>query len=69
MGLLRAGAHLKDDDTRRRLKLGLDWLIGIQNPDGSWGAFDIGNNSNYLNNIPFADHEALVDPGTSRSYG
>ena len=38
MGLLRAGAHLKDDDTRRRLKLGLDWLIGMQNPDGSWGA-------------------------------
>ena len=65
MGLLRAGAHLKDDDTRRRLKLGLDWLIGMQNPDGSWGAFDIGNNSNYLNNIPFADHGALVDPGTS----
>ena len=65
MGLLRAGAHLKDDDTRRRLKLGLDWLVGMQNPDGSWGAFDIGNNSNYLNNIPFADHGALVDPGTS----
>ena len=65
MGLLRVGAHLKDDDTRRRLKLGLDWLVGMQNPDGSWGAFDIGNNSSYLNNIPFADHGALVDPGTS----
>lgn len=65
MGLLRAGAHQKSEETRTRLKQGLDWLIGMQNPDGSWGAFDIGNNSNYLNNIPFADHGALVDPGTS----
>ena len=37
----------------------------MQNPDGSWGAFDIGNNYEYLNKIPFADHGALVDPGTA----
>jgi squalene-hopene/tetraprenyl-beta-curcumene cyclase len=37
----------------------------MQNKDGSWGAFDIGNNYEYLNNIPFADHGALVDPGTA----
>ena len=65
MGLLRAGAHLSDENARKGIKLGLDWIIGMQNPDGSWGAFDIGNNSNYLNNLPFADHGALVDPGTA----
>ncbi len=65
MGLLRAGAHLSDESARKGIKLGLDWIIGMQNPDGSWGAFDIGNNSDYLNNIPFADHGALVDPGTA----
>ena len=28
------------------------------------GAFDIDNNKNYLNYIPFADHGALLDPPT-----
>ena len=37
----------------------------MQSSDGSWGAFDINNNHLYLNNIPFADHGALLDPGTA----
>ena len=64
MSLLRAGAHDKQHK-RKRLNQALNWMLGMQNPDGSWGAFDIGNNSEYLNKIPFADHGALVDPGTA----
>ncbi|MGD9600643.1 MAG: squalene--hopene cyclase [Gammaproteobacteria bacterium] len=64
MALLRAGAQDKEHKIKR-INQAVNWLLGLQNKDGSWGAFDIGNNYEYLNNIPFADHGALVDPGTS----
>lgn len=64
MALLRAGAH-HHPDKRRRIAQAVNWVLGMQNPDGGWGAFDIGNNFEYLNNIPFADHGALVDPSTA----
>ncbi len=64
MALLRAGVQ-HDEQKLKRLNQGVNWLLGMQNADGSWGAFDIGNNYEYLNNIPFADHGALVDPGTA----
>ena len=32
--------------------------------NGGWGAFDADNEYYYLNNIPFADHGALLDPPT-----
>lgn len=64
MSLLRAGVHDKQHK-RKRINQALNWVLGMQNPDGSWGAFDIGNNYEYLNKIPFADHGALVDPGTA----
>jgi len=42
-----------------------EWIIGMQSTNGGWGAFDIDNNDAYLNNIPFADHGALLDPPTA----
>ena len=41
---------------------GQEWVAGLQSRDGGWGAFDADNNYDYLNNIPFADHGALLDP-------
>jgi|SRR5579863_47611 len=46
------------------LKRGLDWLLAMQGKDGGWGAFDVDNNKLFLNQIPFADHGALLDPST-----
>jgi squalene-hopene/tetraprenyl-beta-curcumene cyclase len=43
---------------------GREWIIGLQCRDGGWGAFDADNSYYYLNNIPFADHGALLDPPT-----
>jgi squalene-hopene/tetraprenyl-beta-curcumene cyclase len=40
------------------------WIIGMQSENGGWGAFDADNEYYYLNNIPFADHGALLDPPT-----
>jgi squalene-hopene/tetraprenyl-beta-curcumene cyclase len=41
-----------------------EWIIGMQSADGGWGAFEADNVEYYLNNIPFADHGALLDPPT-----
>jgi len=44
---------------------GREWVVGLQSRDGGWGAFDADNAYHYLNNIPFADHGALLDPPTA----
>ncbi len=41
-----------------------EWIEGMQSSNGGWGAFDSDNEYYYLNNIPFADHGALLDPPT-----
>jgi squalene-hopene/tetraprenyl-beta-curcumene cyclase len=41
-----------------------EWIVGMQSENGAWGAFDADNEYYYLNNIPFADHGALLDPPT-----
>lgn len=42
-----------------------DWILGMQSANGGWGAFDAENEHYALNNIPFADHGALLDPPTA----
>jgi squalene-hopene/tetraprenyl-beta-curcumene cyclase len=44
---------------------GAEWTVGLQSRNGGWGAFDADNVDHYLNNIPFADHGALLDPPTA----
>ncbi|MGH8259127.1 MAG: squalene--hopene cyclase, partial [Steroidobacteraceae bacterium] len=43
----------------------LDWLAGMQSRNGGFAAFDADNTHYYLNEIPFADHGALLDPPTA----
>jgi squalene-hopene/tetraprenyl-beta-curcumene cyclase len=43
---------------------GREWVVGLQSKNGGWAAFDADNTYHYLNNIPFADHGALLDPPT-----
>lgn len=53
---------------RRDYDLAIDrakeWIVGMQSSDGGWAAFDVDNLEYYLNNIPFSDHGALLDPPT-----
>lgn len=38
------------------------WLLEMQNKDGGWAAFDRGINRELLTKVPFADHNAMLDP-------
>jgi len=51
-------------DYREAIARGKEWVEGLQSANGGWGAFDADNAYYYLNNIPFADHGALLDPPT-----
>jgi squalene-hopene/tetraprenyl-beta-curcumene cyclase len=47
------------------IRRGLAWLLAMQNDDGGWGAFDHNNDRQFLCHIPFADHNAMIDPSTA----
>ncbi|WP_244641926.1 squalene--hopene cyclase [Chelatococcus reniformis] len=59
----RAGATAGDD--AEAVARAREWVEGLQSSDGGWAAFDADNSYHYLNNIPFADHGALLDPPTA----
>jgi squalene-hopene/tetraprenyl-beta-curcumene cyclase len=40
----------------------LNWLVAMQNSDGGWAAFDRNINNEVLTKVPFADHNAMLDP-------
>ncbi len=40
------------------------WMLAMQNRDGGWGAFDRDNDREFLCYVPFADHNAMIDPST-----
>ena len=47
------------------VRRGIQWLLSMQNRDGGWAAFDRDNDKKFLCNIPFADHNAMIDPSTA----
>ncbi len=58
---LESGPGDRDD----AIRAGLEWTLAMQGTDGGWGAYDKDNNRMIFNKIPFADHNALLDPSTS----
>ncbi len=66
--VLMALARVADPESprlRQAIRRGLAWLLSMQNRDGGWGAFDHDNDLAMLTNVPFADHNAMIDPSTS----
>ncbi|MEJ2008041.1 MAG: squalene--hopene cyclase [Acidobacteriota bacterium] len=47
------------------LRRGMQWMVSMQNRDGGWGAFDYNNDCLILTRVPFADHNAMIDPSTA----
>jgi len=46
----------------RAIRIGSNWVIGMQGKDGGFAAFDVDNDSHWLSHAPFADVEAVTDP-------
>ena len=42
----------------------LDWVLSMQCKNGGWASFDKDNNRMVFQQIPFADHNAMLDPAT-----
>jgi squalene-hopene/tetraprenyl-beta-curcumene cyclase len=64
MAMDRARQNRGTDTYDAAIARGREWIEGMQSRNGGWGAFDVDNDFQYLNNIPFADHGALLDPPT-----
>jgi len=63
--VLIALQHARATDSEKQSRVqarAVDWLLGMQSSDGGWAAFDVDNNWQLLNKIPFADHNAMLDP-------
>jgi len=63
--VLLALQHAKGTDPEQQTKSeqrAINWLLGMQSSDGGWAAFDVDNDWQILNRIPFADHNAMLDP-------
>jgi len=58
--------HLANPERyRESVRRAANWISGMQSKNGGFAAFDADNTHYYLNEIPFADHGALLDPPTS----
>jgi squalene-hopene/tetraprenyl-beta-curcumene cyclase len=63
--VLLALLHAKASDPERQARVerrAVEWLLGMQSSDGGWAALDVDNNWAILNEVPFADHNAMLDP-------
>lgn len=54
-----------DDALRKIFARALPWLLSFQCRDGGWAAFDKDVTQRWLESIPFADHNAILDPSCS----
>jgi squalene-hopene/tetraprenyl-beta-curcumene cyclase len=64
MGMERMQRATGGHDYDNAMARAREWIVGMQSDDGGWAAFDVNNLEYYLNNIPFSDHGALLDPPT-----
>jgi len=63
--VLLALARAKGTDEARQnetLRRAVNWLVAMQSKDGGWAAFDVDNDWQFLSSVPFADHNAMLDP-------
>jgi squalene-hopene/tetraprenyl-beta-curcumene cyclase len=63
--VLLALRKIATDDPARRdecFRRGLNWMLTFQCKDGGWASFDKDCTKNILEKVPFADHNAMLDP-------
>lgn len=63
--VLLALARVRGSDAAKQdqcMERAVKWLLAMQSKDGGWAAFDVDNNWEFLSSVPFADHNAMLDP-------
>ena len=65
MVLRRVRGEVAEATQEAAVRRGLAWMLGMQNDDGGWASFDRGNDKRWLTEVPFADHNAMIDPSTA----
>ncbi|MCS7089926.1 MAG: squalene--hopene cyclase [Verrucomicrobiota bacterium] len=63
--VLLALRHVPTSHPERRdgaFRRGLNWMLTFQCKDGGWAAFDKDCTNSILEKVPFADHNAMLDP-------
>ena len=63
--VLLALRKIPTDHPARRdecFRRGLNWMLTFQCKDGGWASFDKDCTKNILEKVPFADHNAMLDP-------
>ncbi len=63
--VLMALRKIPTDNPKRRdesFQRGLKWMLTFQCKDGGWAAFDKDCTKSILEKVPFADHNAMLDP-------
>jgi squalene-hopene/tetraprenyl-beta-curcumene cyclase len=59
---LAAGKSTDPKRLEKAIKRGLNWMLGMQGADGGFAAFDVDNDHLVFCQVPFADHNAMLDP-------
>jgi squalene-hopene/tetraprenyl-beta-curcumene cyclase len=67
IGLRMIGSKSEEDAAQyqQMFQRALDWLLSFQCRDGGWAAFDRDVTKHWLEDVPFADHNAILDPTCS----
>ncbi len=58
--------NLPNNDLKQAsMQRGTDWMASMQCKQGGWAAFDLDNDQDWLNLLPYADLKAMIDPNTA----
>ena len=49
---------------RESIQRAIDWIFSMQCKNGGWASFDKNNDRMVFQHVPFADHNAMLDPAT-----
>lgn len=60
------GVRLPDEAQKSEIaRQAIEWIFAMQCRDGGWASFDVDNDRMVFTHIPFADHNAMLDPPTA----
>ncbi|MDM9381165.1 squalene--hopene cyclase [Chlorogloeopsis sp. ULAP01] len=58
--------HLPNEKLKHRaIARAVNWIASMQCQAGGWAAFDLNNDQDWLNLIPYGDLKAMIDPNTA----